>query len=114
MAHSSSGLGHRPLKAEITGSNPVCATKSDAWESSRALFGAVVARAIYRMIMDSKCLKARSIHHGQPPRGAKDTALKNEAGQGRLLEERDSGPAIVILSASEGSSRQEIHHGADL
>src|SRR6266571_8381881 len=25
-AHSSSGLGHRPLKAEITGSNPVCAT----------------------------------------------------------------------------------------
>ena len=26
-AHSSSGLGHRPLKAEITGSNPVCATK---------------------------------------------------------------------------------------
>ncbi len=27
MAHSSSGLGRRPLKAEITGSNPVCATK---------------------------------------------------------------------------------------
>ena len=26
-AHSSSGQGHRPLKAEITGSNPVCATK---------------------------------------------------------------------------------------
>ncbi len=26
VAHSSSGLGHRPLKAEITGSNPVCAT----------------------------------------------------------------------------------------
>jgi hypothetical protein len=26
-AHSSSGLGHRPLKAEITGSNPVCAIK---------------------------------------------------------------------------------------
>src|SRR5579875_1528384 len=25
-AHSSSGLGRRPLKAEITGSNPVCAT----------------------------------------------------------------------------------------
>src|SRR5260370_4646680 len=25
MAHSSRGLGHRPLKAEITGSNPVCA-----------------------------------------------------------------------------------------
>ena len=28
-AHSSSGLGHRPLKAEITGSNPVCATMGD-------------------------------------------------------------------------------------
>ena len=26
VAHSSSGLGHRPLKAEITGSNPVRAT----------------------------------------------------------------------------------------
>ena len=26
VAHSSSGPGHRPLKAEITGSNPVCAT----------------------------------------------------------------------------------------
>ncbi len=25
-AHSSSGLGRRPLKAEITGSTPVCAT----------------------------------------------------------------------------------------
>src|SRR5215204_1347654 len=28
-AHSSSGLGHRPLKAEITGSNPVCATSME-------------------------------------------------------------------------------------
>ena len=27
MAHSSRGLGHLPLKEEITGSNPVCATK---------------------------------------------------------------------------------------
>ena len=26
MAHSSSGQGRRPLKAEITGSTPVCAT----------------------------------------------------------------------------------------
>jgi hypothetical protein len=33
-AHSSSGLGHRPLKAEITGSNPVCATS----EKSSNLF----------------------------------------------------------------------------
>jgi hypothetical protein len=29
-AHSSSGLGHRPLKAEIRGSNPLCATNSSA------------------------------------------------------------------------------------
>ena len=28
VPHSSRGLGHRPLKAEITGSNPVCGTKS--------------------------------------------------------------------------------------
>ncbi len=27
-AHSSRGLGHLPLKEEITGSNPVCATKA--------------------------------------------------------------------------------------
>ena len=26
LAHSSSGPGHRPLKAEIAGSNPACAT----------------------------------------------------------------------------------------
>ena len=31
VAHSSSGLGHLPLKEEITGSNPVCATKLDFW-----------------------------------------------------------------------------------
>ena len=30
VAHSSSGRGHRPLKAEITGSNPVCATIDQA------------------------------------------------------------------------------------
>ncbi len=28
VAHSSSGLGHRPLKAEIRGSNPLCATSN--------------------------------------------------------------------------------------
>ena len=28
MAHSSSGLGHLPLKEKITGSNPVCATST--------------------------------------------------------------------------------------
>jgi hypothetical protein len=29
VAHSSRGLGHLPLKEEITGSNPVCATNLD-------------------------------------------------------------------------------------
>jgi hypothetical protein len=28
VAHSSRGLGHLPLKEEITGSNPVCATNA--------------------------------------------------------------------------------------
>jgi hypothetical protein len=28
VAHSSRGLGHLPLKEEITGSNPVCATNT--------------------------------------------------------------------------------------
>ena len=37
MPHSSRGLGHRPLKAEITGSNPVCGTNS-------AFFGPIHAR----------------------------------------------------------------------
>src|SRR5690606_9458251 len=36
VAHSSSGLGHRPLKAEITGSNPVCATTTQAPDCSGA------------------------------------------------------------------------------
>ena len=40
-AHSSSGPGRRPLKAEITGSNPVCATYT-AWLSSQAVFHAVL------------------------------------------------------------------------
>ena len=28
MPHSSRGLGHSPLKAEIIGSNPICGTNS--------------------------------------------------------------------------------------
>ena len=39
MAHSSSGLGHRPLKAEITGSNPVCATTASLTPFSKAKLG---------------------------------------------------------------------------
>ncbi len=34
QAHSSSGPGRRPLKAEITGSTPVCATKKDKESTS--------------------------------------------------------------------------------
>ena len=43
MAHSSSGLGRRPLKAEITGSNPVCATNEggDHGFSRRDSFGGI-------------------------------------------------------------------------
>ena len=44
-AHSSSGLGHRPLKAEITGSNPVCATNhvfKDASSQMRSGLGRFV------------------------------------------------------------------------
>src|SRR5690348_1570774 len=37
MAHSSSGLGRRPLKAEITGSNPVCATVLRLDQSGRGV-----------------------------------------------------------------------------
>ena len=36
MAHSSSGLGHHPLKVEIAGSNPACATKLDKIQNLRA------------------------------------------------------------------------------
>ena len=35
VAHSSSGPGHRPLKAEIEGSNPSCATNRSESESGR-------------------------------------------------------------------------------
>jgi hypothetical protein len=37
-AHSSSGLGHRPLKAEIRGSNPLCATISGFPNPEEPLF----------------------------------------------------------------------------
>lgn len=36
-AHSSSGLGRHPLKVEITGSNPVCATTPNVNETSKLL-----------------------------------------------------------------------------
>ena len=41
VAHSSSGPGHRPLKAETGGSNPPCATKkTDLMSPLSALYGA--------------------------------------------------------------------------
>jgi hypothetical protein len=43
VAHSSSGLGHRPLKAEIAGSNPACAT--DPGNAGVVCFAWVLARA---------------------------------------------------------------------
>ncbi len=39
MAHSSSGLGRVPLKDEITGSNPVCATKHLFYHLFKAIYG---------------------------------------------------------------------------
>jgi hypothetical protein len=48
VAHSSSGLGHLPLKEEITGSNPVCATKFIVCRASLkevlSLFGVLARR----------------------------------------------------------------------
>ena len=38
MARSSSGQGHRPLKAEITGSNPVRATTYTSGASGRTAY----------------------------------------------------------------------------
>ena len=40
MAHSSSGPGHRPLKAEIAGSNPACATNETKASERSACSGA--------------------------------------------------------------------------
>ena len=37
--HSSRGPGHRPLKAEITGSNPVCGTKIASFGPIHAWIG---------------------------------------------------------------------------
>jgi hypothetical protein len=57
LAHSSSGQGHRPLKAEITGSNPVCATsfpntsRSEDAESARHIaITRIVPYCSYRRI----------------------------------------------------------------
>ena len=49
VAHSSSGLGHRPLKAKITGSNPVCATiynRSDLGSGRFSVFAADPAMSL--------------------------------------------------------------------
>jgi hypothetical protein len=37
VAHSSRGLGHLPLKEEITGSNPVCATNGSELSTAENL-----------------------------------------------------------------------------
>src|SRR5882672_11566698 len=42
VPHSSRGPGHRPLKAEITGSNPVCGTKFATSGSMHAWIGPFV------------------------------------------------------------------------
>jgi hypothetical protein len=52
MAHSSSGLGHRPLKAEITGSNPVCAIRTHNHVSSQATSG---LRRFRFWVLPAKC-----------------------------------------------------------
>ena len=46
--HSSRGLGHRPLKAEITGSNPVCGTKFALIGPIRVRIGPLLARKFVR------------------------------------------------------------------
>ena len=69
VAHSSSGPGRRPLKAEITGSSPVCATTSRAEllsngiESAHSgLFGRVaVALPAGNLASDSAGMIARTL-----------------------------------------------------
>ena len=64
MAHSSSGLGHRPLKAEITGSNPVCATNAPSLPFFKAKWGLGTAdkRGLtLKIIFDSSALIAAFI-----------------------------------------------------
>ena len=40
MPHSSRGLGHSPLKAEIIGSNPICGTNSPVSDAPDRAAGA--------------------------------------------------------------------------
>src|SRR6266581_3754032 len=44
VPHSSRGLGHRPLKAEITGSNPVCGTNLAPIGPIQASMGRIQSR----------------------------------------------------------------------
>ena len=55
MAHSSRGLGHLPLKEEITGSNPVCATNdvlAPCFKAETAKQGASVFRFADNLLID--------------------------------------------------------------
>ena len=66
MAWSSSGLGHRPLKAKIGGSNPLQATKTSGrsfrWPAflRYAIFDSMSARDAYRADLRGARLGSRS------------------------------------------------------
>ena len=51
VAHSSRGLGHLPLKEEITGSNPVCATKLDFYIVHSIIFKSIMFANKSGMVM---------------------------------------------------------------
>ncbi len=104
VAHSSSGPGRRPLKAEITGSSPVCATTpraellSNGIESAHSgLFGRVaVAPPAGNLASDSAGMIARTL-----------------AGAPVDLPVSGRGPSFVVLSVdallrSEHTSHQSL------
>jgi len=57
QAHSSSGLGHRPLKAEIRGSNPLCATdrtKPPPWWGFCPISGRILGPQDYAHVLPGR------------------------------------------------------------
>jgi hypothetical protein len=93
-AHSSSGLGHRPLKAETRGSNPLCATNSSNFRrepEKPAFVRGLFLFSVRRIRLNPACFGA-SRDHGV-------TIVPHRLGGTRPL--LVGGPCIIFLAIAE-------------
>src|SRR6187551_1074894 len=121
VPHSSRGLGHRPLKAEITGSNPVCGTKFVIFGPIHARIGPLVALILGRGTLIGTLMPGpRSIwapgssssHRFDAGAFSSPTSGASSGERPRIASRRPmaSGGALLVLGAD--ASSQAIEEGA--